>query len=153
MKRFRRRRRPMIARALILSPPGIRASPVSPPTPVLSTWYRVVSPLFPHSVSRCRALPSGQKCNVMSEALLLTVRDCRQTGNASTESERMRDYGLARAISTPGDTHGLTHERSEAAGASQTNRVIRTKSAHRKEDRRASCAGGGPGGVVTVPSC
>ena len=33
----------------------------------------------------------------------------------------LRDYGLARAISTPGDTRGLTHEKSEAAGASQSN--------------------------------
>ena len=33
----------------------------------------------------------------------------------------MRDYGLARAISTPGNTRGLTHEKSEAAGASQSN--------------------------------
>ena len=55
----------------------------------------------------------------------------------------MRDYGLARIISTPGDTHGLTHERSEAAGAAQTNRVIRTESARRKEGRWASRVGGG----------
>ena len=55
----------------------------------------------------------------------------------------MRDYGLARIISTPGDTHGLTHEKSEAAGAAQLDRVIRMESAHRKEDRWASCAGGG----------
>ena len=62
----------------------------------------------------------------------------------------MRDYGLVRAISTPGDTHGLTHERSEAADASQTNRVIRTESAHRKEDRWASCAGGGRVGSTSL---
>ena len=55
----------------------------------------------------------------------------------------MRDYGLARTISTPGDTHGLTHEKSEAAGAAHLDRVIRMESAHRKEDRWASCAGGG----------
>ena len=29
----------------------------------------------------------------------------------------MRDYGLVRAISTPGDTHGLAHERSGTADA------------------------------------
>ena len=37
------------------------------------------------------------------------------------KSEGMRDYGLARAISTPGNTRGLTHEKSEAADASQAN--------------------------------
>ena len=33
----------------------------------------------------------------------------------------LRDYGLARLISTPGNTRGLTHEKSEAADASQAN--------------------------------
>ena len=62
----------------------------------------------------------------------------------------MRDYGLARIISTPGDTHGLTHEKSEAAGASQIDRVIRMESAHRKENRLASCAGGGRAGSTSL---
>ena len=62
----------------------------------------------------------------------------------------MRDYGLGRVISTPGDTHGLTHEKSKAADASQANRVIRMESAHRKEDRWASCAGRGRAGPTSL---
>ena len=61
-----------------------------------------LQPIKNHLVCPCVTLPSGQSCNVMSEALLSTVRDCRQTGNTSTESEESERLWLSSDNPDPG---------------------------------------------------
>ena len=63
----------------------------------------------------------------------------------------LRDYGLARAISTPGDTRGLTHEKSEAAGASQSNPP--SDGIRSSQGRSQGFVCGQESGGVAVPSC
>ena len=63
----------------------------------------------------------------------------------------LRDYGLARLISTPGDTRGLTHEKSEAAGASQSNPP--SDGIRSSQGRSQGFVCGQESGGVAVPSC
>ena len=76
----------------------------------------------PHSMSRGRTLPSGLSSNLICRGFIIDCSGLKTNGKHINEGKsELRDYGLARAISTPGDTRGLTHEKSEAAGASQSN--------------------------------
>ena len=63
----------------------------------------------------------------------------------------LRDYGLARLISTPGNTRGLTHEKSEAAGASQSNPP--SDGIRSSQGRSQGFVCGQESGGVAVPSC
>ena len=85
------------------------------------TANRTISPP-PHNVSYCRPLPCGLLSNLICRGFIIDCSGLKTNGKHINESgSELRDYGLARSISTPGDTHRLTHEKSEAAGAAQSN--------------------------------
>ena len=66
-------------------------------------------------------MPVGLLSNLICRGFIIDCSGLKTNGKHINESgSELRDYGLARAISTPGDTHRLTHEKSEAAGASQS---------------------------------